>query len=122
MRRYVTPRRFIQATASSRRGSSKWNHCTSPISGCAGKLLERQFRRSVLAQKTHVEMPVIGRTFGLPMPRRRRPGRGQVVKAVPLDPIRPALQESAVRFSPQSCTSSAPKWRRRPRLPRPAVL
>ena len=32
VRSFFVPSRFIQATASSSRGSSKWNHCISPIS------------------------------------------------------------------------------------------
>src|SRR4051812_12940947 len=51
----------------------------------APKVLQRQFRRAVLAQKAHVEMAVVGGAFGLPMPRGSGPCPRQVVKTVPVN-------------------------------------
>src|SRR6185312_17562796 len=57
------------------------------------KAARRALRRAVLAQQAHVEMAVIGRAFGLAMPRRRWPGTRQVVEAVPMDTRRPADEQ-----------------------------
>src|SRR3954463_3858514 len=48
--------------------------------------LASDFRRAVLAQQSHVEVPIVGRSLGLPMPSCRFPCRGKVVKAVPMNP------------------------------------
>src|ERR1700716_1796435 len=50
-----------------------------------GEMPRRPFRRAVLAQQPHVEMPVIRRTFRLLVAGRRRPGLRQIIQAVPVD-------------------------------------
>src|SRR5215213_4226701 len=57
------------------------------------KNIERQFGRTVLAQDPHVEMPVIRRAFRLLVACRRRPGAGQVVEAVPVNPWAATAQQ-----------------------------
>jgi len=52
------------------------------------EMAHRQLRRAVFAQQPHVEMPVIGRTFGLPMPRGCGPCARQVIEAVPVNALR----------------------------------
>src|SRR3954463_2757931 len=56
--------------------------------------IEGELRRAFLAQQAHVEVPIIGRPFGLLVPRRRLPGFRQVVKAVPVDARRAAREQS----------------------------
>ena len=51
----------------------------------ARELLDRGLRRAVLAQEAHGEVAVVGGALGLLVARRRFPGLGQVVEAVPVD-------------------------------------
>src|SRR3954470_20248307 len=47
----------------------------------------RPLGRAVLAKQPHVEMPVVGRAFGLTVTRGCRPGFRQVEQAVPVDTL-----------------------------------
>src|SRR5215217_8748848 len=51
----------------------------------AGKVIERDLGRAVVAQQAHTEMPIVRGALGLLVPRGRPPGERQVVKAVPMD-------------------------------------
>src|SRR5438477_10776978 len=59
----------------------------------AGKMFERRLGRSILAEESHVEVPVIGRTLGLLVARRGGPGTRKVVKAIPVDARRSSDEE-----------------------------
>src|SRR5262245_64171694 len=50
-----------------------------------GEPFERRLGRAVLAQETHVEMPVVGRALRLLVARRGTPGLRQIIEAVPVN-------------------------------------
>src|SRR4051812_19308736 len=58
-----------------------------------GEMFGCELRRSVLAQKTHIEMPVIGRAFCLAVPCCGRPCTRQIIQTVPVDPRNVADQQ-----------------------------
>jgi hypothetical protein len=55
--------------------------------------LQGEFGRAILAQQPHVKVPVIGRPFRLAMSGRGRPGTGEVIQTVPVNPLRTPAQE-----------------------------
>src|SRR5579883_1362414 len=55
--------------------------------------VRRGLRRAVLAQQSHVEVPVVGGSFRLAMARGGRPGARQIVEAVPVDALGSAAQQ-----------------------------
>src|SRR3954447_8794839 len=57
------------------------------------ELVHGEFRSAILAHESHVEVAIVCRTLGFAMARGGRPGAGQVVQAVPMDPLGPADQQ-----------------------------
>src|SRR4051812_18497131 len=49
------------------------------------KNMQRAFRVAVFPKQSHVEMPVIRRTFGFPVPGGGRPGTRQIVERIPVN-------------------------------------
>ena len=72
---------FIETVILEMKPLAQSHHVRISFEGLAG-----DFRRAVLAQKSHVEMPVIRRPLSLPVPCRRFPCRGKIIEAVPMDP------------------------------------
>ena len=72
------------------------------------KTLSSRFWRTILAQQPHVVVPIVGAAFRFFVPGRGRPGRRQVMQAVPVHALNRPSSNSAVRFMPKTCTSSAP--------------
>src|SRR6185437_8042873 len=61
--------------------------------GECSETLQRALRRPVFANQPHIEVAVIGGSFGFAMARRGRPGARQIVKAVPMDTRHAADQQ-----------------------------
>src|SRR4051812_25368251 len=73
---------------------------TEALFGCVASIsIEAWFDRAVLAQQTHMEMPIIRRAFRLFVPRGRFPSPRQIVETVPVDARRPADQEVGGPFN-----------------------